>query len=73
MTDHNEMMEMRAGNNNDEINLLNNEEQEQISGGDTETSCQKGYSSGGLLTGTKCECGYKETIIEAPSVDAVEP
>lgn len=71
MNSQNEMKEMRASNNNDEVNLLQNEEQELINGGDATTNCQKGYSKNWL--GTSCECGYKEDVIDVDSPEAIEP
>lgn len=68
MNTKNEMEVMRMGQVKD-LDILNPAEQDEILGGDTETQCQKGYST---FLWTSCACGYKEvvtdeTIQEAPN------
>lgn len=60
MNAKNEMEVMRMGQVKD-LDILNPAEQDEILGGDTETRCQKGYST---FLWTSCDCGYKEVVTE---------
>ncbi len=60
MSERKEMEVMRMREMKD-LDILNPAEQDEVLGGDTETQCQKGYST---FLWTSCECGYKETVVD---------
>lgn len=60
MSAKNELEVLRMGHNRD-LDILNPAEQDEILGGDTETHCQKGYST---FLATICLCGYKRVVTE---------